>query len=85
MLSLAMLVANFPGSSAGDFPSEVPSLHGKGIDGFSRAPCWFADLSACSSEQDPALLLTVLHKSFSFASNKPCITLLNYAFFYELH
>lgn len=53
--------------------------------GFSRAPCGFADLSGHSSEQDPDLLLTVLHKSFSLASNKPCITLVTYAFFYVLH
>lgn len=85
MLSLASLATNFPGSSAGDIPTEVPALHGKGIGGLSRAPCSFEDLSGCSSEQDPDLLFTILHKSFSFASSKPCITLLNYAFFYVLH
>lgn len=45
MLSLAALAANFPGRSAGGFPTEVPALHGKGIDGFGRAPCWFTDVS----------------------------------------
>lgn len=78
MLSLAMLAANFAGSSAGEFPAGVPSLHGGGIDDFSRSRCtWLI--------ADPDLLLMVLHKSFSFASNKPCITLLNYAFVSVLH
>lgn len=61
MLSRATLAADFPGSSTGDFPAEVPALKGKGTDGSSRAPCWFVDLSAHSSEEDPDLPFTVLH------------------------
>lgn len=55
-LPLAISTASSRGSSSGDLLTEVLVLHGQGMDGFSRAPQWFADMSTRSAEQDPDLI-----------------------------
>lgn len=84
-LPLTILTANSLGSSSGDLLTEVLVLHGQGMDGFSRAPQWFADTFTHSAEQDPDILFLQFCLRALVFFCKPCITWFHYAFFYVLH